>query len=319
MIDTAELVDNATGSQSRKVFWDKDVYQLELERIFSRCWLFLGHESSIPKPGDFLTTFMAEDRVILSHQADGSYKAFINSCTHRGNQVCHADSGNAKAFVCNYHGWVFGQDGALVDVPMEARCYHNNLEKSELGLKQVRVESYKGFIFGCHDPEAPPLQEYLGDFCWYLDTIWGGPDGGMELLGPPMKSLLSCNWKVPTENFVGDGYHVGWTHAAALQMIGGELAALSGNRADMPFDDLGLQFTTRHGHGFGVIDNAATAIHVNREGYQKFLEDNRGKVREELGPERERLYMGHWNSSIFPNCSFLYLSLIHISEPTRPY
>ncbi|MFD2429454.1 hypothetical protein ACFSUK_17715 [Sphingobium scionense] len=59
------------------------------------------------------------------------------------------------------------------------------------------------------------------------------------------------------ENFIGDGYHVGWTHAAALSQIGGELAGLAGNRADIPFDDLGLQFTTRHGHGFGVIDNAA--------------------------------------------------------------
>ncbi|MFX8500681.1 Rieske 2Fe-2S domain-containing protein, partial [Acinetobacter baumannii] len=77
--------------------------QLEIERIFARAWLFLGHESLLPKPGDFITTYMAEDKVILSHQSDGSFRAFINSCTHRGNQICHADSGNAKAFVCNYH------------------------------------------------------------------------------------------------------------------------------------------------------------------------------------------------------------------------
>lgn len=320
MINTAELVDNATATQSRQVFWDKDVYQQELERIFARCWLFLGHESLLPNSGDFLTTYMAEDRVILSRQPDGSFRAFINSCTHRGNQICHADSGNAKAFVCNYHGWVFGQDGALVDVPLETRCYHNNLDKSKLAAKPVRVESYKGFIFGCHDPEAPSLQEYLGDFCWYLDTIWEGAGGGMELLGPPLKSTLSCNWKVPTENFVGDAYHVGWTHAAALSMIGGELAGLAGNRADMPFDDFGLQFTTRFGHGFGLIDNAASAIHVEREGYIKFLEATRGEVARKFGPERERLYLGHWNTSIFPSCSFLYgTNTFKIWHPRGPH
>ena len=320
MNGSAALVDNANASQSRRVFWDQDVYQLELERIFSRCWLMLGHDSLVPKPGDFITTYMAEDRVILSRQPDGSLKAFINSCTHRGNQICHADSGSAKAFVCNYHGWVFGQDGSLVDVPMEERCYHSDLDKSKLGLAPIRVETYKGFIFGCHDPEAPSLEDYLGDFCWYLDTIWDGPDGGLELLGPPLKSTLACNWKVPTENFVGDGYHVGWTHAAALQMIGGELAGMSGNRADMPFDDLGLQFTMRHGHGFGLIDNAATAIHVKRDGYVKYLEETRGGIREKFGPERERLYVGHWNTSIFPNCSFLYgTNTFKIWHPRGPH
>ncbi len=272
MKGSVALVDNVKANQSRQVFWDNDVYQLEVERIFSRCWLMLGHDSLLPKPGDFITTYMAEDRVILSRQSDGSLKAFINACTHRGNQVCHADSGSAKAFVCNYHGWVFGQDGALVDVPMEERCYHNDLDKSKLGLSQIRVETYKGFIFGCHDADAPPLQEYLGEYCWYLDTIWDGPEGGMELLGPPLKSYLSCNWKVPTENFIGDGYHVGWTHAAALQMIGGELAGLSGNRADMPFDDLGLQFTMRHGHGgraFGKSSGLSVSVSTSVTGMRR--------------------------------------------------
>lgn len=320
MNSTSNLVDTPNATQSRLVFWDDDIYRQELERIFARSWLFLGHESLLPKPGDFLTTYMAQDKVILSHQPDGSFRAFLNSCTHRGNQICHADSGNAKAFVCNYHGWAFGQDGSLKEAPLESRCYHDELDKSELGLKQVRVASYKGFIFGCHDPLAPGLEEYLGDFCWYLDAIWEGAGGGMELIGPPMKSLLNCNWKIPTENFIGDAYHVGWTHAAALEVIGGELAGLAGNSADMPFDDMGLQFTTRHGHGFGLIDNAAASIHSKREGYVKFLEETREEVGRKLGSERERLYMGHWNASIFPNCSFLYgTNTFKIWHPRGPH
>lgn len=306
MIRASELVDVVGATQSRLVFWDEAVYRQELERIFARSWLFLAHDSLLPKPGDFITTYMAEDAVIVSRQKDGTVRAFLNSCTHRGNQVCHADSGNAKAFVCGYHGWAFGQDGSLADVPLEGRCYHNAIDKSKLGLRQVRVESFRGFIFGCLDPQAPSLEEYLGDFTWYLDTFMVGAGGGAELMGPPLKSILSCNWKVPTENFIGDAYHVGWTHSAALQVIGGELAGMAGNRADMPFDDMGLQFTVRHGHGFGLIDNAATAVHSQRSGYMKFLEDTRAEVRKRFGPERERLYVGHWNTSIFPNCSFLY-------------
>lgn len=138
------------------------------------------------------------------------------------------------------------------------------MDKKECGLPQVRVESYRGFLYGCFDADAPSLEEYLGEFGWFLDTWMIGAGNGAELLGPPSKSILDCNWKVPAENFVGDAYHVGWTHAAALEVMGGELAELAGNRADMPFDDLGKQFTTRHGHGFGVIHNAATSIHTDR-------------------------------------------------------
>lgn len=320
MVEAAKLVDLENATQSRSVFWDDEVYQQEIERIFARTWLFLAHESELPKPGDFITTYMAEDAVIVSRQKDGSIKAFVNSCTHRGNQVCHADSGNAKAFVCNYHGWTFGQDGSLVNVPLQTLCYHDKIDKSQLGLRQARVESYRGFVFGCFDPEAPSLEDYLGDFCWHLDTFMVGAGGGVELLGPPLKSTLSCNWKVPAENFVGDAYHVGWTHAAALEMIGGNLAGMVGNRADMPFDDMGLQFTFRHGHGYGLIDNSATAIHSEATGYIQFLEDTRGEVRRRFGPERERLYLGHWNASIFPNCSFLYgTNTFKVWHPRGPH
>jgi len=319
MINASTLVDLENATQSRRVFWDPEVHKRELDAIFGRCWLFLTHESLIPNSGDFVTGIMGTDKVIIARQKDGTVKAFLNSCTHRGNQICHADSGNAKAFVCNYHGWAYGTDGTLVNVPLESLCYKNNIDKSKLASPQVRVESYGGFLFGCHDPHAPDLKEYLGEFAWYLDSIWSEASGGMELLGPPSKSILSCNWKVPTENFIGDAYHVGWTHAAALKIVGGELAGMAGNQADMPYDDLGLQFTTRHGHGFGIIDNAAAAIHTDRTAYDKFFEETKGGVRLRLGAERERLYTGHWDSSIFPNCSFLYgTNIFKVWHPRGP-
>ncbi|MEO1889063.1 MAG: aromatic ring-hydroxylating dioxygenase subunit alpha, partial [Cycloclasticus sp.] len=319
MIDAKELVDTKNSTQAKKIFGDQEVYEQELERIFGRCWLFLAHECMLERTGDFITTTMAEDPVIVTRHKDGSLQAFINSCTHRGNRVCTVDSGNSKSFVCNYHGWVYGGDGSLVDVPLEDTCYHGDIDKSKLGLPKIRVESYRGFVFGCFDDDAPSLEEYLGDWGWYLDTFMVGAGEGMELVGPPMKSTLKCNWKVPAENFVGDAYHVGWTHAAALEVLGGELGMLAGNSAEIPYDQLGIQITTRHGHGCGIIRQAAASIHVKREAFDKFNQETIPKVAEKLGEARAGLFDGHWNCTTFPNCSFLYgTNIFKIWHPRGP-
>src|ERR1700739_847169 len=108
-----QLVDLDKGSLSRRVYWDHQIYEHELEKIFARSWLFLGHESQLAKAGDYLTTYMAEDNVIVVRQKDGAVKAFLNTCPHRGNKLNFTDAGNARNFVCNYHGWSFGIDGSL--------------------------------------------------------------------------------------------------------------------------------------------------------------------------------------------------------------
>lgn len=320
MVDPKQLVDLENGIQSKRVFWDQDIYEQELERVFARCWLFLTHENAIPEPGDFMTTYMGEDSVIVVRQRDGSIRAFVNSCTHRGNKVCHADSGNAKAFTCNYHGWSFGTDGSLAGVPLEQQSYYGEIDRSQWGLREVAlVDSYHGFVFGCFDAEAPPLKEYLGEMGWYMDA-WMTGTGGAELLGPPMKSILRCNWKVPSENFIGDGYHVGWTHAAALQTMGGPLAGLAGN-ADIPMDDVGMQITSRHGHGFGAIWEMAATLHTkSAAAYQEWIEAKTPQVAETLDDWRARFYRAHWNSGIFPNCSFLYgTNIFKVWHPRGPH
>ena len=104
MVDIDKLVKDDGSEQSREIFWNQDLYNLEIERIFGRCWLFLTHESLIPKHGDFVSARMAEEESIVCRQKDDSVRAFVNSCTHRGNQDCHAEGGNTRALVCNYHG-----------------------------------------------------------------------------------------------------------------------------------------------------------------------------------------------------------------------
>src|SRR5260370_35277996 len=103
-IDVAGLVETRAGLISRRIFIEPEIYERELERIFARCWLFLCHESQIPRPGDFLTTYMGEDLVLVIRDSDGRAGVFLNICGHRGNRLCRADAGNAATFTCAYHG-----------------------------------------------------------------------------------------------------------------------------------------------------------------------------------------------------------------------
>ena len=215
--DVRELVDSNQGLVSRRIFIEDEIYQQELERIFARCWLFLCHESQIPHPGDFFSTYMGEDPVLVTRDSNGKIGAFLNVCRHRGNRVCRADSGNASAFVCAYHGWTYGNDGKLIAVPSLKEAYYDELDTSKWGLVPVaQLESYKGLVFATFDPEAPPLKEYLGEMTWYLDAFFDRREGGVEVFGGMHKWIIPCNWKFSAENFGGDVYHLPWNHLSSM-------------------------------------------------------------------------------------------------------
>src|SRR5207302_3699878 len=90
-MEIKSLVDPEGGLINRRIFADREIYELERERLFARCWLYLGHESEVPNPGDFVTTYMGEEPVILWRDLSGRIRAFLNLCRHRGNRVCRAD------------------------------------------------------------------------------------------------------------------------------------------------------------------------------------------------------------------------------------
>jgi phenylpropionate dioxygenase-like ring-hydroxylating dioxygenase large terminal subunit len=216
--DVKGLVNADRGLVNRRIFIDEDIYQQELENIFARCWLFLCHESQVPNPGDFMTTYMGEDPVLVWRDSKGKVDAFLNQCRHRGNRLCRADLGNASSFTCAYHGWAYGNDGKLMAVPNLNDAYFGELETSRWGLMPVaQLDSYKGLYFATFDPSAPPLTDYLGSMTWYLDAFFDRREGGIEVMGGAHKSIVPCNWKFPAENFSGDAYHVGWTHASAIR------------------------------------------------------------------------------------------------------
>jgi ethylbenzene dioxygenase alpha subunit len=294
------LVDFEQGKLSRRVYWDTLIYQQELEKIFARCWLFLAHESQLPKAGDYLTTSMAEDNVIVVRQKDGSFKAFLNTCPHRGNRLSFSDFGNARSFICNYHGWSFGIDGQLRGMAGQELFDASGMDRKAHGLHEVaQVASYKGLIFGNLDPEAPPLSEYLGDFRYYLDAMLDMDGQGTEFVGGPVKSVINCNWKVPTENFIGDIYHALWTHdSAARAILGGPVAEV--------YKDPQSFHINHNGHGWefnlDIVGNAAT---LGDKELRKYLYALQPQVARRLGEFRSKMIGSIASCSVFPNLSFL--------------
>lgn len=209
-------VDEANARVNRRVFHDPGVHELELERIFGRHWLYLGHVSEVPLPGDYVTRPMGKEQVVVTRGEDGQIRAFLNSCTHRGMALTRADAGNARRFTCPYHGWTFDTSGALRSTSYDQHYTDQNL--SRLGLLSVpRVAQYQGLIFGNWDAEAAPLEQHLGDVKWYLDLLFGRTPAGMSVLGPPQRWVVETNWKIPAINFL-DTQHALRTHRGPLTL-----------------------------------------------------------------------------------------------------
>ena len=124
------VIDPATGKLDRRIFSEPAIYDQEMEQIFGRAWLMIGHESLVPAADDFFHTYMGEDPVILTRDEQGRLHALLNMCRHRGNRVVRCDDGNAKRFMCTYHGWTYRNDGALEYVPGESEAYYGALDRS---------------------------------------------------------------------------------------------------------------------------------------------------------------------------------------------
>ena len=203
-------IDAQNGVISRDIFVEKDVYDAELERIFARAWLFVGHESQVPNPGDFITSRMGEESVILARDHDLKLHVMLNSCRHRGMKVCRYESGNTELFQCPYHAWAYGLDGELRGVPHDKLIYDGGLDRSAWSLIPVaQMSVYKGTVWATWDPEAPDFETYLGDARQHLDLALDcrdGRPGGSEVIGVH-KWIVPANWKLAAENFLGDTYH----------------------------------------------------------------------------------------------------------------
>lgn len=291
-MDTDQLVKD--DRVHRLVYTDTKIFEEEMRRIFAHIWVFVGHESEVLHPGDYKTTTIGRQPVIMCRHTDGKVYVMYNRCRHRGPIVCRQESGNSVHFRCIYHGWTYRTDGALIGVPFRSG-YPPDFDFSDLGLMRVpKVESYRGFVFASLSAEGQSLGEFLGPVRKYIDKIVDcAPEGEIEVRGGVLKYEYPANWKLQCENFM-DHYHAPFTHESAFALrYRSQEKKLEQEARDAP-EIRAFQ----HGHSVMVHPGWTREDHAPPTDYVAALERSRGKttVRELLAADL--------NMHIYPNLIF---------------
>jgi fatty-acyl-CoA synthase len=233
----AELIqrDRVHGS----LYTDPEIFEAELEKIWYRTWIYVGHVSEVPEPNDYVVKAIGPQSVIMSRDKHGEIHLLLNRCAHRANLVCDAPRGNSSAFRCPYHGWTFANTGKLLGYPFSSG-YGGGEAKKHLGLGRVaRVESYRGFVFGSFAEDGPSLSEHLGDAADAFDRLARlSPSGELELTAGWLQHKVKANWKMLMENET-DGYHPQFVHASIFSVAKSGIGDLYGETSTAVSRDLG--------------------------------------------------------------------------------
>ncbi|MEX0850215.1 MAG: aromatic ring-hydroxylating dioxygenase subunit alpha [Gaiellaceae bacterium] len=197
---------DATRSLQWSWYTDPAVLQLEQERIFRRSWQYVGHADEVAEPGSFSATRAGDVPVVLVRDEDGTLRAFLNVCRHRGSLVCEG-SGRRSTLQCPYHAWTYSLDGKLLSAPRAAR--EGGIDMDELGLVPLLVETWGPFVFVNPDPDAAPLSEFLEGVPERIAAA--GIDVGALRFLERTESEIAANWKICSENFL-ECYHCPVAH-----------------------------------------------------------------------------------------------------------
>jgi fatty-acyl-CoA synthase len=221
------------------LYTDPAIFAAELERIWYRTWVYVGHVSEIPAPGDFVQKSIGREVILMTRDRDGQVHLLLNRCAHRANLVCALPRGNATTFRCPYHGWTFDTAGALVGVPF-AGGYGDLEPKKNLALGRVpRVDSIHGFVFGSFAPEGPTLAEHLGAAAEAFERLARlSPEGEVEITAGWLQHKVKANWKMLLENET-DGYHPQFVHASIFGVAESGIGGLYGEKSTAVARDLG--------------------------------------------------------------------------------
>lgn len=286
---------------ARRAFADEDILAAERENIFNKCWLYLGHESELKKSGEFLTRSVGGREILLTRDAKSELHALLNTCPHRGARVCRERSGSAKSFQCFYHGWVFGLDGALRNLPGEDGYPAGFAARPTSHLQPVpKFGNYRGFLFVCFDPKAISLADYLGNAKDYIDLVADQSEAGMTIVGGTQEYSIRANWKLLTENSF-DGYHAATNHATYLDYLRSSTGGLVAVKLEGVARDLGNGHGVAEYHGPWGRPIAQWIPAWGDDGKARLDAIYRGLV-DRFGPERaQRMAFTNRNLHIFPN------------------
>lgn len=298
-----------------RAYVDPGVFEAEMRRIFERTWVYVGHSSEVPEPGDYKTTLIGRQPVIVARHEDGEIYVLLNRCRHRGAVVCRAEHGHSNFFRCPYHNWVFRNDGELVGVAM-ASGYPEDLDTKSLGLLRApRVGTYRGLIFASLAHEGPTLEEHLAPVRPYID-LWinRSPVSEIRVILPAHRYPYPGNWKWQAENGA-DGYHGNYVHASWQKLL--QRAGEAPVKEIRKFREDGCTRGLANGHGLlerpGGLNPAAS---WTGRMMQRFPEYARA-LRERFTDEEIDAISARRNIFVFPNI-YLFDTHIRVITPISP-
>ena len=294
-----------------KAYTDQAVFEAEMHRIFDRTWIYLCHESEIRNPGDYRTSHIGLQPVIVTRGDGGEINVLVNRCVHRGSVVCREARGTANYFRCPYHGWVYSKDGSLAGISMRDGDggYSERFDEPPGLMRVPRVASYRGLVFASFNPDVESLEEHLGKATLVLDSkIDQSPAGELELRSDPYVVVYKGNWKFQAENIV-DGYHFTFVHESfvKLQEVYGDSTGDFGVHKGHGMAETrkirakGVSYACPQGHGLSVkpSDNLEPLLKGQFGDYWSGLLAKHG-------PGKTAYVAGSAAASIFPN-----LGIIH--------
>lgn len=234
--DYSQLVEPTRVHSS--LYTDPEIFQQELERIWYKTWVYVGHVSEVPNRNDYVTKSIGPTPVLLVHDRKGEIRLLLNKCPHRGNQLCAYREGNRASFTCPYHSWTFANTGELMGY-----AYADGYEggsKSDFSLGRVpRVAIYRGLVFGSFAEEGPSLEEHLGGAKASIDQLLdNSPEGELELTAGFLQHRTKANWKFMLENET-DGYHPAFVHGSVFQVTDSGIGGLYGPESTALTRDFG--------------------------------------------------------------------------------
>jgi p-cumate 2,3-dioxygenase alpha subunit len=305
---------------NRSLMTSQEVYDQERRELFDKCWLYVGHESEIPKNNDYVRRSVGGRPVIFLRDAKGQVRVHFNSCTHRGATLCREDAGNTRVFQCFYHAWSFDTTGKLVVTP-GADGYAPGFDKGEYNLKHpAGVQDYRGMWFVTYDPDAVDLLPYLAGSTEYIDLVLDQSAEGMKIVKGSHRYSVKSNWKLMVENSM-DGYHAPTVHATYIDFVKDSGGGQRKNALESGFSvDLG--------NGHTVLESPAAWARPVAYWEPFFGEAAKGEVGEKLkelinrhGEERgRRMAETFRNLVIFPNLVINDVAAITVRrvEPSAP-
>jgi phenylpropionate dioxygenase-like ring-hydroxylating dioxygenase large terminal subunit len=294
---------------------DPAIFEAELENIFYKTWIWVAHESELRNPGDFKTATIGRQPVIVVRDRGGKINVLENRCRHRGATVCEKHKGNATGFTCPYHSWSYGLDGKLRGLPYPDG-YTDLVEKADLPLKSLRVDSYAGMVFASFNQDVQPLEEFLGGARHWMDLFMKQGAGYPVKTQGEHKFKFSGNWKIQLENTT-DGYHFPVVHKTFMQSVDSETSEMLSFMTDEE------SITRSLGNGHSVMVMVPEHVDLDVDDGSEQLQARFSHITDELSKDMPReqvrrivrsLHGAGFNLNLFPNVA-MSMSFFRVLRP----